>query len=304
LLCPTAAFFSRYPPLPMSSVRPFLSRLASVLVCVCASLPALRGQVVVTPPAWWAERGVLAGLPTDDNAVVTADQLYNFALAALLELNGKLATVGGAGTSLSAALGVVGAQAGLHSEYFDNSDFAGVPVFTRLEAAVAHDWNDGGNRLSPVPGLGTTDYTVRWVGEVVAEETGFYLFDLHSEGGGARLWVNGGLVADWWGEDTGGDRQVVMALTGGDPATVRLEYRASSDSGQPTRVQARWGVAPNLADPALMVPQLAYGAHVTSGWQEQWAGELWLGGLLTYDGTGHAYYESEGTSSPASGGFR
>ena len=73
---------------------------------------------------------------------MTAQQLYSFALAALLELDGKLATVGGAGATLSTALGVVGAPVpldGLLAQYF-HDPYWETSVLVRQEHGLDYDW--------------------------------------------------------------------------------------------------------------------------------------------------------------------
>jgi hypothetical protein len=232
--------------------RPVIGLLLSLLAMIPA--PALRAQTTV--PAWWAQRGVLNGLSSDDNAVVTAQQVYNFALAALLELDAKLAGVGGATTSLSAAAALVGTPQeypGLHAEYFNNQDFSGVPVLTRPETGVDFDWGAAGSPVSPGPGVDARGFTVRWAGEVVPAETGSYLLEVrHTDYSDSDLWVNGQHVS-------GPNGRYMVSLTAEQPASFVLRYRASPSIDTPAGIQVRWAQGPDLASSASLWAHASYG---------------------------------------------
>jgi beta-glucosidase len=60
---------------------------------------------------------------------------------------------------------------GLKGEYFDNREFTGAPVFTRVDRQVDFHWRD----RSPDPRIGDDDnFAVRWTGELVPPVTGTY----------------------------------------------------------------------------------------------------------------------------------
>lgn len=175
------------------AVRTGTLLFAMLLVLFCA--PKVRGQTSsVSAPAWWAERGALAGLPAADTATVSAQQLYNFALAALLELDGKLAAAGGATGTLSAAAALLGTPsplAGLHAEYFNSPDFSGSPVLLRQETAVGFDGGEGGSPVAPAPGVDARGFSALWAGELVPATGGLRVFEVFPTNGTASLWVNG-----------------------------------------------------------------------------------------------------------------
>jgi hypothetical protein len=192
--------------------------------CALAMASGLLAQS--TSPNWWAAQGAFAGLPTDNSAAVTVQQLYQVALAADHELDSKLAAIGG--SSVSSALVTIWQNppvAGLHAEYFNNLTLSGTPVLERQESADLK-WGYHGNQgsLSPVD---PTHFSVRWTGTVLPPADGNYLFDV-SACGGSRLWVNGQLVLDQWNVAGWGGGRVVVPLTGGTSATVRLEYSCVS----------------------------------------------------------------------------
>ncbi|MFC1561275.1 glycoside hydrolase family 3 C-terminal domain-containing protein, partial [Candidatus Latescibacterota bacterium] len=61
---------------------------------------------------------------------------------------------------------------GLTVEYFNNLDFTGDPVRTRVDANVDVKWWDG----VPFPGLENDNFSVRWTGELIVPVTGKYVF--------------------------------------------------------------------------------------------------------------------------------
>jgi beta-glucosidase len=73
-------------------------------------------------------------------------------------------------TLLHAAKG--DAKFGLKGEYFDNIEFAGNPVFTRVDEQVDFDWNSA----SPAPSLKASAFGVRWTGTITAPKPGDYEF--------------------------------------------------------------------------------------------------------------------------------
>ena len=64
------------------------------------------------------------------------------------------------------------ARFGLKGEYFDNIDFTGSPVLTRVDQQVDFDWN----AASPVPGVKASAFGVRWTGTITVPKAGEYEF--------------------------------------------------------------------------------------------------------------------------------
>jgi YVTN family beta-propeller protein len=87
---------------------------------------------------------------------------------------------------------IMGTGTGLSGQYFNNVSLNGSPVLQRTEA-VNFSWGSG----APGTGLGIDNFSVRWVGQVEAPQTGSYQFQTISDDG-VRLWVNGVLVINNW----------------------------------------------------------------------------------------------------------
>lgn len=64
------------------------------------------------------------------------------------------------------------ARFGLKGEYFDNINFTGKPVFTRVDQQVVFDWT----AASPGPGLSSSAFGIRWTGTITAPHAGDYTF--------------------------------------------------------------------------------------------------------------------------------
>jgi len=108
---------------------------------------------------------------------------------------------------------------GLRGEYYAGRvPGQGAPRVVRTEA-VDFDW--GGGAPAGVP---ADQFSARWTGTVLAEQTGRFRFQTVSDDG-VRLWVNGQLMIDHWTPhpattDTSG----AVRLVAGERYAIRLEY--------------------------------------------------------------------------------
>jgi beta-glucosidase len=132
------------------------------------------------------------------------------------QMAGELLTV--ESTSLrppSAAEGMTG----LLGEYFDNQEFRGIPALTRIDREVNFDW--GGD--APAKGLPKEHFSVRWTGSIIPPETGDFELSIRSDDG-SRLYVNGNLLIDNWGDHAGLTIGKRIRLEKGKEVPVKLEY--------------------------------------------------------------------------------
>ena len=81
------------------------------------------------------------------------------------------------------ALRTVDGAPGLTGDYYDNSDFAGTPVMTRVDRSVDLDLYNA----VPAPALAKGSYGIRWHGRIVPPAPGDYTFSLYTE----RCWECG-----------------------------------------------------------------------------------------------------------------
>ena len=108
---------------------------------------------------------------------------------------------------------------GLRGEYFANQDFTGTPALTRIDARVDFDWGSG----SPDRAIPADHFSARWTGALVPQESGEFQLSIRSDDG-SRLYVNGGLFIDNWGDHAGVTKSRPITLTKGTPVDLRLEY--------------------------------------------------------------------------------
>jgi glucose/arabinose dehydrogenase len=138
-------------------------------------------------------------------------------------------------------------EGGLKGEYFVGTALSGAPVLTRYEA-VNLVLVETDSTASPGPGVPTNGWSARWTGFVRLPLSGTYTLQLVADDG-ARFWVNGQKVADYWAGG-GNVRYDAPSLVGvaGDLIAVTIEhYDGTGDS----TVKLRWK-APDV--PAYWVP--------------------------------------------------
>jgi beta-glucosidase len=70
-----------------------------------------------------------------------------------------------------------GNDIGLKGEYFNNDDWQGRSVLTRIDKQVDFDWN----AASPVPGVSAATFSVRWSGSITVPGAGDYAFAISPE---------------------------------------------------------------------------------------------------------------------------
>ena len=108
---------------------------------------------------------------------------------------------------------------GLEGEYFANQEFRGVPALTRIDREVNFDW--GGD--APAKGLPQDHFSVRWTGSIIPPETGDFELSIRSDDG-SRLYINGELFIDNWGDHAGVTKSRSIRLEKGKAVAVKLEY--------------------------------------------------------------------------------
>lgn len=118
-------------------------------------------------------------------------------------------------------------------EYFQGRDLAGEPV-VRYDASVDFDVE---NRAG-LSGIGSTDMSARWTGELAAPSDGSYTFRLGSDDG-SRLYIDGELVIDHWWDHGYGIMDAQIDLRRGQRIEVVVEYYQGGGDGA---VQLGWTV--------------------------------------------------------------
>ncbi len=102
---------------------------------------------------------------------------------------------------------------GLAATYYPTSDFTGTP-FVRQEPMVAWNWKNN----SPVTGIPSNNFSVRYSGEVMAPSAGNYRFSVEAINGEATVYIDGEAVSN--------NQQI--AFTKDQKRQIILEYSHTS----------------------------------------------------------------------------
>nr|MBF6591418.1 hypothetical protein [Ktedonobacterales bacterium] len=138
---------------------------------------------------------------------------------------------------------------------------SGTPVFTAVDSNlnVAYGiWGENGTMRYPHADKGTlgpNGFAIRWTGSITVPATDTYTFYATSDDG-VRVWVNGQLLIDNWTvhaqsfncnivagpgtptPPTPSPRCVSIALTAGQPASIKVEYYENQQDG--ATIQLFW----------------------------------------------------------------
>ena len=116
---------------------------------------------------------------------------------------------------------------GLRAEYFADANFTGQPKVTGVDKRIDFNWHGE----SPAAGVPGQNFSARWTGRLKAPGSGDYVFDLSSDDG-SRLYVDGRLVIDNWGQHGLEARSYKMHLVEGRFYDIRVDYfQAGGGSG-------------------------------------------------------------------------
>ena len=153
--------------------------------------------------------------------------------------------------------------AGLKGEYFNTADQSGTPVFTRIDTQIDFAWG----WRSPGESVAKHDYSVRWTGHIEAPVDGKYLIGVAVEDGWCRLFLDGSLRINLWGET--GESFENRYASRSDTAEVNLKKGRSCDirmeyakRGNKASVRLEW-IIPNSKEPIERAVSLAAQADVS-----------------------------------------
>jgi beta-glucosidase len=141
---------------------------------------------------------------------------------------------------------------GLLGEYFVGKEHAGTPKLVRIDPTVDFHWE----LASPAPGLPEDHFTVRWTGKLTPPKPGLHVLALRSDDG-SRLYLDGKLVVDNWGDHAPTLKTAEIELADGRSYDVRLEYFEGIIGAS---VELLWQRADK--DPLRRVAEVARGADV------------------------------------------
>jgi hypothetical protein len=114
---------------------------------------------------------------------------------------------------------VVGDGEGLLGTYYNGQNFD-TKIAERIDSMLNFDWGSG----SPIAGVATDTFTVRWKGKIQTPFSGHYSFYVTCNG--ARLWVNNELIIDnlQGGLNPATYTGKIYSLQAGEKYDITLEY--------------------------------------------------------------------------------
>ena len=87
---------------------------------------------------------------------------------------------------------LLGTFGGWEGRYFDNAEMRGGPALVRDDAEINFDWGEG----APANWMPSDNFSVVWTRQINFA-TDYYRFNVQSDDG-ARVWLDGALVMDYW----------------------------------------------------------------------------------------------------------
>jgi len=108
---------------------------------------------------------------------------------------------------------------GLTGEYFNNRDLSGSPALTRVDGQVDFNWHGG----SPDKKIRADVFSARWKGRLSAPASDEYELQLASDDG-SRLYINGELIIDNWGDHSYELKGAKVKLEAGKSYDLVIEY--------------------------------------------------------------------------------
>lgn len=172
--------------------------------------------------------------PTTAKAIVPRTQLYS--TTAVTPPSSVPPTSTPTPTPPTTSTGGITSTHGLLATFFNNLDFTGNQI-SRYDSSVQYDWGTS----SPHEVIGKDSWAARWQGQVVANKSETHTFYITSDGG-ARLWVDGKLVINDWGDHAKREVSGQIYLTAGRH-DIKMEYELTSGSAV---MQFRWST-PSIA---------------------------------------------------------
>ena len=116
---------------------------------------------------------------------------------------------------------------GLEGSYFKGVALSGKPVATRIDSQINFDFTGS----PPVPGLGSTNFSVRWTGTLTPQASGMYQLGFMGDDG-YRLWLDGKLLVEDWRAHSTTTKTARLELERGHAYSIKIEYFQGSNEAE------------------------------------------------------------------------
>ena len=139
-----------------------------------------------------------------------------------------------------------GEEVGLKAEFFNNMNFAGKPILTRIDTHMVHQWWD--EKTFPDSVVNTDNFSVRWTGKIKPKISGKYFFNARTtvrssdRDLGIRIYIDDELVVDQWSSLRHWDSGITKRLIADRFYDLRIEYVEDIDWAE---VTVGWKLIPD-----------------------------------------------------------
>jgi hypothetical protein len=130
-----------------------------------------------------------------------------------------LGSTDGSGAQNVTFTGKAGSGSGLQASYYASDDLSGPVVLSRVDPQIDFDWGGG----APDPSLPSTNFSVRWTGQIEALTTEQYTFYTTADDG-IRLYVNDTLLVNDFVAQPTTTESATINLVAGQKYDIRVEY--------------------------------------------------------------------------------
>ena len=137
-----------------------------------------------------------------------------------------------------------GENKGLKAEYFKNTNWEGTPEFIRKDSVVDFIWT----LKKPIDNLKTDDFSVKWTGQLVPNESGKYRIGLRASSAG-KLYFDGDLKFEFKDDHEPKTKYFDIDLQSGIGHEIKIEYYNYHSDPQAQFVWAK--MDQDLITPAL-----------------------------------------------------
>lgn len=124
-----------------------------------------------------------------------------------------------------------GKETGLNAIYYNNENFSGIPIASRMENEINSNWN-----LNPVIDLKEDSFSVKLLGEIKVDVSGDYTFAVEADSR-YKLSIDEKLLIDNWSKPTRKLIKNKISLKIGKKYAIHLEY---AHSGYPAKLKLLW----------------------------------------------------------------
>jgi len=164
---------------------------------------------------------------------------------------------------------------GLKGEYFNNMNFEGTPVLTRIDSSLDMPWWN--EKLFPDSVVNTDHFSVRWTGKIVPDKSQKYMISARntvmSSGDdlGIRIYLDGEIILDQWTDHRVWETTITKKLTAGKAYDFRVEYIEDIDWAA---VTIGWkAIGKDLLGEALEIAGSSDAVIIVAGTNVAWEGE-------------------------------